>query len=224
MTEPPLLEAVGISAGYGTTPIVSELQLHVGAGEVVALLGPNGAGKTTTLMTLAGALPALAGDIRWLGQPTTASLHARARAGTAFVTEDRSVFMQLTVRDNLRVGRCDPERAFEIFPELRRLSRRRAGLLSGGEQQMLTLGRAFARRPRGLAGRRAFTRPRTAVGTAAIGCRAGCGVRVSVRNPARRTTCAASPRARSRPRVCTQRGSHRSRRRRSHRERSHRRD
>ena len=143
-----LLIAEGISAGYHGHPIVHDLNLSVPAGKVVVLLGPNGAGKTTTLLTLSGELPQLKGQIYVNGQRTTAPLHTRAKNGLSFVTEERSVFMRLSVAENLRVGRGDTDRAVEIFPELRPLMRRRAGLLSGGEQQMLSLARALARRPK----------------------------------------------------------------------------
>ena len=144
----PLLVAKGVSAGYHGHPIVHDLDLAVPAGKVVVLLGPNGAGKTTTLLTLSGDLPQLGGEIFLLGRPTKAALHRRANAGLSFVTEERSVFMRLSVAENLRVGRTDIGRALELFPELRPLMRRRAGLLSGGEQQMLSLARALARRPK----------------------------------------------------------------------------
>ena len=146
MTE--LLVAKDISAGYHGHPIVHDLNLTVNAGEVTVLLGPNGAGKTTTLLTLSGDLPQLEGEV-WLdGKVTKAPLHRRAHAGLSFVTEERSVFMRLSVAENLRVGRTDVDRALELFPELRPLLRRRAGLLSGGEQQMLSLARALSRRPK----------------------------------------------------------------------------
>jgi branched-chain amino acid transport system ATP-binding protein len=143
-----LLEAVDLSAGYNGQPVVRDLELEVQPGEIVALFGPNGAGKTTTLLTLAGELPTIAGEVRMDGQPAPSSLHRRARNGLSFVTEERSVFMEMTVDENLRVARVDKARALELFPELGPLMGRRAGLLSGGEQQMLTLGRALARRPR----------------------------------------------------------------------------
>ena len=143
-----LIAARGLSAGYHGHPIVADLDLEVRAGEVVALLGPNGAGKTTTLLTLAGDLPAISGGVELFGQPTTSPLHRRARAGLAIVTEERSVFMGLTAAENLRVGGVDSDFATSVFPELKPLLRRRAGLLSGGEQQMLTLARALARKPR----------------------------------------------------------------------------
>lgn len=144
----PLLAARDLAAGYNGVPAVRGLDLEVRAGEVVALLGANGAGKTTTLLTLAGALPALAGQVFVGGHATRASVHARACRGIVLVPEERSVFMTMTTRDNLRVGRGSTERALEFFPELRGLLRRKAGLLSGGQQQMLTLGRALASQPR----------------------------------------------------------------------------
>jgi branched-chain amino acid transport system ATP-binding protein len=143
-----LLRADGVSAGYHGHPVVTGLDLEVRPGEVVALLGPNGAGKTTSLMSLVGALPLLAGDVWFDGRPATAPLHRRAAAGLSFVTEERSVFMRLTVAENLRVGRADRDRVVALFPELRPLMRRTAGTLSGGEQQMLTLARSLARSPK----------------------------------------------------------------------------
>jgi branched-chain amino acid transport system ATP-binding protein len=116
-------------------------------GEVVALLGPNGAGKTTTLLTLGGELPLTSGRVLFKGAPTRAPLHRLSRGGLAYVTEERSAFMRLTVDENLRVASADRAVAFGVFPELDRLEHRKAGLLSGGEQQMLALARALARRP-----------------------------------------------------------------------------
>jgi branched-chain amino acid transport system ATP-binding protein len=143
-----LLAASGLHAGYGKVEIVRGVDIRVDEGEVVALLGPNGAGKTTTLLTLAGELPALGGEVRWLGTPTAAPLHVRARQGLAIVTEDRAVLMELTVAENLRVSRCDTARAVELFPELEPHLARRVGLLSGGQQQMLALARGLARSSR----------------------------------------------------------------------------
>jgi branched-chain amino acid transport system ATP-binding protein len=140
-----LLEARNVSSGYAGVEIVRGLSLEVHPGEVVALLGANGAGKTTTLLTLAGELKPLGGDVIWKGRRATAPLHRRARKGLAYVTEERSVFPKLTTRQNLVVGRCDIDKATALFPELVPLMSRRGGLLSGGEQQMLTLGRALAR-------------------------------------------------------------------------------
>lgn len=143
----PVLAATDLSAGYRRVPCVRNVSLDVRPGEIVVVLGPNGAGKTTTLLTLSGALPSLGGEIRWRGQPTDRSLHHRVRDGLGVVPEERSVISQLSVRDNLRIGPGPVERALELFPELRPLLRRRAGLLSGGEQQMLSTARALAAEP-----------------------------------------------------------------------------
>jgi len=143
-----VLSTNGLAAGYAGHAVVHDLKIEVGAGEVVALLGPNGAGKTTSMLTLAGDLSPIDGSVLLDGKPTKAPLHRRARNGMALVTEERSVLMDLSVAENLRLGRCDKRAALEHFPELEPLMRRRAGLLSGGEQQMLTLARALARRPR----------------------------------------------------------------------------
>jgi branched-chain amino acid transport system ATP-binding protein len=141
-----VLAARGLCAGYGAVTVVRDLNLEVAPGEVLAILGPNGAGKTTTLRTLAGSLPPLAGHVEIHGSVTRAPLHRRSREGLGFVTEERSVFSTLTTRQNLLVGRgCDPAKTVRMFPELEPLLGRRAGLLSGGEQQMVTLGRALAR-------------------------------------------------------------------------------
>ena len=144
----PVLEARGVSAGYGPQPVIHEVDLLVCPGEVVGLLGANGAGKTTTLLTLAGELPLLQGEVLLDGTPTSAPLFRRARQGLTFVTEEKSVFMGLSTRDNLRVADVDVEEALDLFPELTKRINVRAGLLSGGEQQMLTLARALTRRPR----------------------------------------------------------------------------
>ncbi len=143
-----LLECRALSAGYGPVAVVHDVDLHVEAGEVVALIGPNGAGKTTTLLTLAGELPTIAGEVLFRGRVTKAPLFRRARDGMGFVTEERSVFMALTAEENLRVAGVSRADAVELFPELEALMGRTAGLLSGGEQQMLTLARAVARAPK----------------------------------------------------------------------------
>ena len=143
-----LISAQGLSAGYDGHAVVRDLSLEVRPGEIVAILGPNGAGKTTTLLTLSGELPPVAGVLEVDGRVARQPLHRRAAKGLAFVTEERSVFMGLSVADNLRLGRCEAGQAVQLFPELAPLMKRTAGLLSGGEQQMLTLARALARRPR----------------------------------------------------------------------------
>jgi branched-chain amino acid transport system ATP-binding protein len=111
------------------------------------MLGQNGAGKSTTLLTLAGHLRPLSGTITISGKAVSGPPHTRAQEGLAFVPEGRSVFGGLSTRDNLRVGRCEVDDATALFPELKPLLGRPAGKLSGGEQQMLSLGRALARHP-----------------------------------------------------------------------------
>jgi branched-chain amino acid transport system ATP-binding protein len=143
-----LIEAKDASFGYGKTAIVEGLNLTLRRGEVVAILGANGAGKTTTLLGLAGELQPLQGEVKWLGSSTKTSLHVRARQGLTFVPEERSVIFGLSVRDNLRLGRGSVEGALDLAPELRPLLRRRSGLLSGGEQQILTLARALSAHPK----------------------------------------------------------------------------
>jgi branched-chain amino acid transport system ATP-binding protein len=143
-----VLSAREVSAGYGSQPVVHDVDLDVKAGEVVALLGPNGAGKTTTLLAVSGELPLMSGRVDFDGSSTKAPLHKRARKGLGYVTEEKSVFMGMSVLDNLRVGGCDIAAALALFPELEARLDVRAGLISGGEQQMLTLARALSRKPR----------------------------------------------------------------------------
>jgi branched-chain amino acid transport system ATP-binding protein len=147
----PVLEINDISAGYGKIAVVRDLSISVDAGEVVALLGPNGAGKTTTLLSVSGVVRPTRGVIRVCGRNVLGMRPDRvARAGVAHVPEGRGLFFGLTVAENLRVGlsgRADVNWVFDLLPELKRLIHRRAGLLSGGEQQMLSLGRALGRHP-----------------------------------------------------------------------------
>ena len=148
-----LLEIENLSTGYHGVPVVRELNLHVDEGEVVALLGPNGAGKTTTLLTVSGLVPIISGDIRVSGRSVKGRRpHAIAREGLAHVPEDRSLFFQLTVRENLKLGAArgsaQLDQALGYFPALEKLMDRRAGLLSGGEQQMLAMARALTVKPR----------------------------------------------------------------------------
>ncbi|MGH9191948.1 MAG: ABC transporter ATP-binding protein [Acidimicrobiales bacterium] len=149
----PLLEVRNLSAGYGGSVVVRDLSLSVAPGEVVALLGPNGAGKSTTLMTVAGLLPALGGELRLLGAPVDSrSPQRNARRGLGYVTEDRALFGGLTVRENLWLA-CRRRRDIDgrdvtgYFPALGPLADRRVGLLSGGEQQMLAIARTLVGRP-----------------------------------------------------------------------------
>jgi ABC-type branched-subunit amino acid transport system ATPase component len=142
-----LLQTDGLVAGYGNVPVVRDLDLEVGASEIVTLLGPNGAGKTTTILTLAGELRPLGGTVRCLGLDGGAPLHHRARAGLALVTDERAVFMRMTVRQNVRVFRTSTQAVIELFPELEPHLDRPVALLSGGQQQMLALGLALAKQP-----------------------------------------------------------------------------
>jgi branched-chain amino acid transport system ATP-binding protein len=148
-----LLEIDDMSTGYNGVPVVRNLNLHVNEGEVVALLGPNGAGKTTTLLTTSALNPVLGGDIRVMGQSVKGRRpHLIAREGLAHVPEDRSLFFQLTVRENLKLGAAkgsaDLNQALGYFPALEKLMDRKAGLLSGGEQQMLAMARALTVKPK----------------------------------------------------------------------------
>jgi branched-chain amino acid transport system ATP-binding protein len=143
-----ILQARSLTVGYGTLAVARELDLRVEPGRVMLILGPNGAGKTTTLLTLAGALGPLAGEVQLAGERVTSPLHRRVRDGLAFVPDERGAITRLTVEENLRLGPGDPARAFELFPELRGHRKRRAGLLSGGQQKMLALALALSSRPK----------------------------------------------------------------------------
>ena len=149
-----LLTVEGLDTGYDGVAVVRDLSLHVDAGEVVALLGPNGAGKTTTLMTVSGMGQVLAGSVAIMDRPVPRlrQAHRVARWGVIHVPENRGLLFQLTVRENLQLaktrGRVDIDRAVDFFPALGPLINRRAGLLSGGEQQMLALARAIVAEPK----------------------------------------------------------------------------
>jgi branched-chain amino acid transport system ATP-binding protein len=153
MSDAPLLALDGLDAGYNGAPVVRDLSLHVRAGEVVALLGPNGAGKTTTLSTIAGLLPCLGGTISLDGDDVDGvPAHKLARRGVSLVPEGRALFFGMTVREHLRLAatRSGPrhDRLIELLPELEKCLDRKAGVLSGGEQQMLAVGRALVSNPR----------------------------------------------------------------------------
>lgn len=152
-----LLDISNLSAGYSGVAVIRGVNLHIKSGEVVALLGPNGAGKTTTLLTVSGLLKALEGSVAVLGAPTTfGAPHKTARRGLAHVPEDRSLFFGLTVQENLKLGlrgsrseqAAGYESALDLLPALKPLMGRRAGLLSGGEQQMLAMARALVGKPK----------------------------------------------------------------------------
>jgi branched-chain amino acid transport system ATP-binding protein len=152
-----MLELADVHAYYGSSHVLQGVSLTVDAGELVALLGRNGAGKTTTLRSIVALSPPRAGRISLHGRDLTGRpTHVIARAGIAFVPSGRRVFSQLTVAQNLALaargcpGRRGPwtiGRVHEIFPKLAELAGRRAGVLSGGEQQMLKLGRALLAQP-----------------------------------------------------------------------------
>jgi branched-chain amino acid transport system ATP-binding protein len=146
----PVLSCTGMSAGYHGVAAVSELDLEVRAGEVVALVGANGAGKSTTLSVLAGLAKPLSGTVSFLGSTKFEPAHVRARRGLTMVADDRSVLRTLTAEDNLRLGAGGVDTAVQLFPELVPLLKKRAVLLSGGEQQMLSLGRALSKKPAAL--------------------------------------------------------------------------
>ena len=148
-----LLEVSHVDAYYDDSHILFDLSLTVEAGEVVCLLGRNGAGKTTTVRSIIGLTPPRGGRITLRGRDLAGLPPFRiARLGIGFVPEDRRIFSELTVLENLRVGArrngWTIERAFEFFPALRALAGRRGGSLSGGEQQMLTIARTLMGAPR----------------------------------------------------------------------------
>jgi branched-chain amino acid transport system ATP-binding protein len=155
-----MLEVRRLSAGYGRAQVLFGLDLAVDQGEVVALLGRNGAGKSTTLKALMGLVEARAGEIRFDGARIDGRPpHEIARLGLGYVPEDRRIFTDLTVAENLEVGRqasrasapaWTVQRLFELFPALRPLLGRRGGSMSGGEQQMLCIARTLAGNPKAI--------------------------------------------------------------------------
>ena len=155
-----MLEVDGVAACYGRVRALANVALHVDRGEIVALIGSNGAGKTTTLRTISGILDPTAGRIRLDGEDITEVPAARRVAmGICHVPEGRHLFPRMTVLDNLTLGaftrrdgselvQRDREQVFELFPRLRERRWQIAGTLSGGEQQMLAIGRALMSRPK----------------------------------------------------------------------------
>jgi branched-chain amino acid transport system ATP-binding protein len=147
-----VLDLDNLSVAYDRAPVVRDLSLTVGSGEVVALLGANGAGKTTTLRAISGLLKHGAGTVKLAGSDLAGiTPTARARLGIAHVPSDRGLFFGLTVAEHFRldgVAAADLDGAFAHFPALAPLRERKAGLLSGGEQQMLAIARALSRKPR----------------------------------------------------------------------------
>ncbi len=157
-----LLDARGLKAWYGAAQILFDVELRVGRGEVVALMGRNGAGKSTTLKTLMGLLARRAGRVEFMGHDISASAaHDIARLGLGYVPEDRRIFADLSVRENLEVGRQPARRwpdgtaapvwtveaLYALFPNLAEMPDRPGGRMSGGEQQMLTVARTLMGNP-----------------------------------------------------------------------------
>ena len=157
-----LLQTQGLNAWYGAAQILFDVNLEVGRGEVVALMGRNGAGKSTTLKTLMGLMDRRRGTVRFMDHDISDSQpHQIARLGMGFVPEDRRIFTDLTVTENLEVGRQPPRRwpdgsaapswspqdLYKLFPNLGEMPDRPGGRMSGGEQQMLTVGRTLMGNP-----------------------------------------------------------------------------
>ncbi len=153
-----MLEVRGLVAGYGATEVLRGIDLDVASGEIVAVLGANGVGKTTLNRALSGLIPSRAGSIRFLGEAISGRKPAEiVSAGLIHVPEGRRIFPNMSVRDNLvlgsyRRGKADREtnleRIFALFPRLRERMAQSAGTLSGGEQQMLAIGRGLMGNPR----------------------------------------------------------------------------
>jgi len=160
MTAPALLEVRDLTARYGRALILDGLDLEAAAGQVVALLGRNGAGKSTTMKSVMGLVPGARGAVRFDGRALDRMPpHRIARTGLGYVPEDRRLFPELSVAENLEVGRQPPrpgvaewtrERLFALFPNLAEMRGRPAGRMSGGEQQMLTIARTLMGNPKAI--------------------------------------------------------------------------
>lgn len=151
------LAAVNVAVAYGQSVVVQDINLDISPGQVVALMGRNGAGKTTLLKSVIGAMPIRRGNLSFEGNDISRwPSYRRARAGIGYVPQGRGIFPLLSVYENLMIGLepaggkddGDIERMYELFPVLRQMSGRTAGLLSGGQQQQLAVGRALISRPR----------------------------------------------------------------------------
>ncbi len=153
-----MLSVTGLSAAYGASQVLFDVSLEIAEGEVVTLLGRNGMGKTTTVRSIMGLVAPKGGGVRFEGQPVAGLSPERiARMGAGLVPEGRQIFPTLTVRENLvataanRLKRADPwtlQKVYELFPRLGERAGQFAGTLSGGEQQMLAVGRALMTNPR----------------------------------------------------------------------------
>jgi branched-chain amino acid transport system ATP-binding protein len=155
-----MLTVQGLNTYYGRAHILADVALSVAKGEVVVLLGRNGAGKSTTMKSIMGLVPPASGSIAFLDRDITGKQsHAIAQLGLGYVPEDRRIFAELSVMENLEVGRqkprsdapvWTPERLFQIFPNLAEMRNRPGGRMSGGEQQMLTIARTLMGNPRAI--------------------------------------------------------------------------
>lgn len=152
-----MLRIKGLNSRYGRIQVLHDIDFHVDTGEIVTLVGSNGAGKTTLLRALSGTQPTMSGTVLLEGRDITAvAAHRRVRLGLVQVPEGRQIFTPLTVEENLKVGAwtrrdsitSDIEEIFTTFPILAEFRARPAGMLSGGQQQMLAIGRAMIARPR----------------------------------------------------------------------------
>jgi branched-chain amino acid transport system ATP-binding protein len=155
-----MLEVRGVSAGYGRARVLFDIGLAADGGEVVALVGPNGAGKSTLLKAVMGLVPALSGEVRFDGARIDGRApYEIARLGLGYVPEDRRIFTDLTVAENLAVGRQPPrpsapawgdDKLLALFPALAAMLERPGGRMSGGEQQMLCIARTLAGNPKAI--------------------------------------------------------------------------
>jgi urea transport system ATP-binding protein len=156
-----MLKVERVSASYGKSPVLDSINMSIGPGESVTLLGRNGVGKSTLLRTIVGLHPVSQGSVIFLDEDLTQSpSYLRARRGIAYVPQGRGIFPHLTVEENLRLGTAAaekksgsgkediPKHIFELFPVLRRVSQRKGGVLSGGEQQQLAIARAMVSKPK----------------------------------------------------------------------------
>ena len=158
VSETPVLEVQDLRVSYGAIEAVKGVTLTLGRGEIVTIIGANGAGKSTTLRTVMGLVPAAAGKVVYDGWTVTGRpTHEVVRRGMTLVPEGRAIFANLSVRENLLMGaytrndgevEADYQRVFEVFPRIKERLKQNAGTLSGGEQQMLAIGRALMSRPK----------------------------------------------------------------------------